>query len=207
MKRRPRIVLADEQSMVCDMLARILQPEFEIVHKVCDGPSLIEAAKLAPDAVVLDVTLPGTGAVEAIRGVREVSPKTKLVVLTMANDEILAKAVMDAGASGYLLKTAALDDLAAAIRAALLGQTFVTPEVARKLENVEPQARRAGLTEREHQVLALLVEGKPMREVAAILNLTPRTIAFHKYRIMKKLRVRSSAELIRIAILRTAWGL
>lgn len=203
MKRRPRIVLADEQSMVCDMLARVLQPEFEIVRKVCDGPSLVAAAKLAPDAVVLDVTLPGTRAVDAIRGLLAVSPSTKLVVLTMANDEILAKAVMDAGASGYLLKTAALDDLAAAIRAALLGETFVTPEVARRLEKVEPQTPAAGLTDREHQVLALLVEGKPMREVAEILSVTPRTIAFHKYRIMKKLRVRSSAELIRTAIFRS----
>ena len=199
---KPRIILADEQSMLSDMIAHILKPEFEVVSKVRDGHSLIAAAKLGPDVVVLDVNLTGVGGADAVRGVRAVSPLTKLLVLTMVDDRSTARSVLDAGASGYLLKTAALEELPAAIREVLRGNTYVTPAIALKLSGMDSKPSRDALTDREHQVLTLLVDGKPMREVARILNLTPRTIAFHKYRIMKKLQVRSSAELIRTAIVR-----
>jgi len=195
---KPRIILADEALMLCETLAHALLPEFEVISKVGDGRSLFAAARLAPDVVVVDSNLPDVQGVEAVRGVLGVSPTTKVIILTMANDEVAANAMLAAGASGYLLKTAAVEELASAIREVLRGRTYVTPQVATKLTS-KPEV--AQLTDRERQVLALIIDGKRMRELAQILNVKPRTIAFHKYRIMKKLNVHSSAELIRTAIL------
>jgi DNA-binding NarL/FixJ family response regulator len=189
--------------MLCEMAARILQPEFSVVSKVHDGPALIEAARLQPDVVVLDITLPLMGGADVVREVLAASPSTRVVVLTMVDDPVVARDVLDAGAAGYLLKTAALEELPAAIREVLRGHTCVTAAITAKLSTEAAKPQRTALTAREHQVLALLVDGKPMREVGRILNVTPRTIAFHKYRIMKKLQVRSSAELIRTAIVRS----
>ena len=195
---KPRIILADEALMLCETLAHALQPEFEVISKVGDGRSLFAAARLAPDVVVVDSNLPDVQGVEAVRGVLGVSPSTKVIILTMSSDEIAANAMLSAGASGYLLKTAAVEELASAIREVLRGRTYVTPQVATKMTS-KPEV--AQLTDRERQVLALIIDGKRMRELAQILNVKPRTIAFHKYRIMKKLNVHSSAELIRTAIL------
>jgi len=195
---KPRIILADEALMLCETLAHALQPEFEVISKVGDGRSLFAAARLAPDVVVVDSNLPDVQGVEAVRGVLGVSPSTKVIILTMSSDEIAANAMLSAGASGYLLKTSAVEELASAIREVLRGRTYVTPQVATKMTS-KPEV--AQLTDRERQVLALIIDGKRMRELAQILNVKPRTIAFHKYRIMKKLNVHSSAELIRTAIL------
>jgi DNA-binding NarL/FixJ family response regulator len=199
--KTPRIVLADEQSMFCDMVARLLEPDFEVISKVHDGESLLGSASLRPDAVILDLRLPGVGALDLVRRLRKASPRTKLIVLTMADDEALAANVLEAGASAYVLKTGGLEELPAALGHVLRGETYVTPVIAAKLAGGGKKTK-SQLTAREQEVLALLVDGKPMREVARLLDLTPRTIAFHKYRIMKKLGVSSSAELIRAAIKR-----
>lgn len=194
----PRIILADEALMLCEAIARALQPEFDVIAKVADGRSLLASATLAPDVVIADMNLPDLKGGEIVRGVLAVSPATKVIILTLNEDEGPANAVLRAGALGYVLKTGNVEELAIAIREVLRGSTYVTPEVAVTLA---AKPHRAALTDRERQVLALLVDGKRMRELAVILNVKPRTIAFHKYRIMKKLNVRSSAELIRTAIL------
>jgi DNA-binding NarL/FixJ family response regulator len=195
---RPRVVLADEALMLCETLGRVLQQEFDVISQVGDARSLFAAAGLAPDIVVADTNLPDVKGAEVVRGVLTVSPSTKVIILTMTDEESAANAVLLAGASGYLLKTAPVEELSAAIREVVRGRTYVTPHVAAKLA-ASPD--KPALTVREREVLTLIVDGKRMRELAAILNVKPRTIAFHKYRIMKKLNVHSSAELIRTAIL------
>ena len=199
----PRIILADEQLMLCEMVARVLQPEFDVIGAVHDGRTLIAAAKLKPDAVVLDVNLPIIGGAEVVGQILRVSPATRVVILTMIDDAVTARSVLDAGASGYVLKTAPLDELPLAIREVLRGHRWISTDMTSKLQTEAELPAAPPLTHREREVLALLLEGKPMREAGSILHITPRTIAFHKYRIMKKLQVRSSAELIRTAIVRS----
>ena len=195
---RPRVILADAALMLCETLGRVLQADFDVISQVGDARSLFAAAGLAPDIVVADTNLPDVKGAEVVRGVLTVSPSTKVIILTMADDEAAANSVLLAGASGYLLKTAPVEELSAAIREVLRGRTYVTPHVAAKLAATPD---KPSLTAREREVLRLIIDGKRMRELAAILNVKPRTIAFHKYRIMKKLNVHSSAELIRTAIL------
>jgi DNA-binding NarL/FixJ family response regulator len=195
---KPRVILADEALMLCETLGRVLQPEFEVISQVGDARSLFAAAALAPDIVVADTNLPDVKGAEVVRGVLSVSPLTRVIVLTTGNDDAAASAALQAGAVGYLLKTAPVEELSAAIREVRRGRTYVTPHVAARLA---ARPEKTPLTAREREVLALIIDGKRMRELAAILNVKPRTVAFHKYRIMKKLNVRSSAELIRTAIL------
>jgi DNA-binding NarL/FixJ family response regulator len=195
---KPRVILADEALMLCETLGRVLQAEFDVISQVGDARSLFAAAGLAPDIVVVDTNLPDVKGAEVVRGVLHVSPSTKVIILTMADDEAAANSALLAGASGYLLKTAPVEELSAAIREVLRGRTYVTPYVAAMLA---ARPEQPVLTAREREVLALIIDGKRMRELAAILDVKPRTIAFHKYRIMKKLNVHSSAELIRTAIL------
>jgi DNA-binding NarL/FixJ family response regulator len=195
---KPRVILADEALMLCETLGRALQSDFDVISQVGDARTLFAAAGLAPDIVVVDTNLPDVKGAEVVRGVLHVSPSTKVIVLTMADDEAAANSALLAGASGYLLKTAPVEELSAAMREVLRGRTYVTPYVAAMLA---ARPEQPVLTVREREVLALIVDGKRMRELAAILDVKPRTIAFHKYRIMKKLNVHSSAELIRTAIL------
>ena len=187
--------------MFSAMAAQLLRPEFEVVTVVHDGRALIAAAAMTPDVAVIDVYLPLIGGETAVREVLRVSPSTKVVILTMNDDPNVAADVLAAGASGYLLKTSPPDELATGIREVLRGNTFITPAIAVKLESIDRQPSRA-LTARERQVANLVGEGKSMREIATILRVTPRTVAFHKYRVMRKLGVRSSAELIRTVLWR-----
>ena len=185
--------------MICDMAAQILQPEFEVVAIVRDGRSLVSTTTdLQPDVVVCEVQLPQLSGLDAAREIRASSPATKIVFLSMKDDPLFVAEAL-AVASGYLLKTSAGSELPSALREVLRGYRYVTPQLAMMMSAV-PQSQAGTLTQRERQVVGLLSEGKSMREVAAILDLTPRTIAFHKYRAMKKLGVSNSAELIRLSV-------
>lgn len=202
---RPRVLLADDHVLLLGAFEKLLANECDVVGQVVDGRSLVEAAeRLKPDVVVLDISMPLLNGLEAGRQIRQRLKSVKLVFLTMNEDADIAAEAFRAGASGYLLKRSAASELTTAIHTVMLGQTYITPLVAEglveSLQHVDDRNPGEELTPRQREVLQLLAEGKSMKEVAAVLNLTPRTVAFHKYRMMEQLRVKSTAELIQYAV-------
>jgi DNA-binding NarL/FixJ family response regulator len=203
---KPRVVLADDHTLVLQACANMLQPEFEVPAIFTDGRALLQAVpKLKPDAIVLDIGMPLLNGLDAGRQLKTLLPSTKLIFLTMHEDPGLAAEAIRNGASAYLLKTSAASELVKAIRQALKGRVYVTPAIARKMEDSfirDPEAKPASreLTPRQREVLQLLAEGRPMKEAAYILSVSTRTIAFHKYRMMEQLGLKSSAELIQFAV-------
>jgi DNA-binding NarL/FixJ family response regulator len=202
----PRVILADDHALVTEALAKLTAPHFEIVATVGDGRALLETASaLKPDVVVVDVAMPLLNGLDAGRELKKRLPSVKLIFLTMNEDPDLAVVAMKSGASGYLLKTSAGSELLNAIREALKGKTYVTPQIARGMEESfirDPRGakRDKSLTLRQREVVQLLAEGKPMKVVADILKVAPRTVAFHKYRAMQHLGLRTNAELVQFAI-------
>jgi DNA-binding NarL/FixJ family response regulator len=200
---RPRILLADDHTMLLDAFKALLEPEFEVVGAVTDGRMLLtECARLYPDVVVLDIAMPLLNGLDAGRKLRAERRSVKLIYLTMNPDPNLAGEALRLGASGYVLKSSAATELNQAIHAALNGRSYITPLITRDVVGslLAPSSARPDLTTRQREVLQLLAEGKSMKEVAAILDVTPRTVAFHKYRMMEQLRVRTSAELVQFAV-------
>jgi len=205
MTRRPRILLADDHALLTEALARLLKPRFEIVGTVADGHALVSKAKeLKPDVVLIDIAMPMLDGIEAGRQLREALPACKLIFLTMAQDPELAAEVMRIGASAYVLKSSAGWELVQAIEGALRGRTYVTPSLRRpaegRRENGDEHPSRTALTARQREVLELLAGGRSMKQVAAALGVTIRTVAFHKYEVMQKFRLGSNAELVQFAI-------
>jgi DNA-binding NarL/FixJ family response regulator len=202
---RTRVLLADDHTLLLEGFKRLLEPEFEVVGAVAEGRALVAAARtLKPDVIVLDIAMPLLNGLEAARQLQGVSPLPKLIFLTMNPDPDIAAEALRVGASGYLLKTSAASELTKAIRDALHGLKYVTPTMKRELEEVfieDPRARKRPrvLGPRQREVLQLLVEGRPMKEIAGILNVAPRTVAYHKYKMMADLRLKSTAELIQYA--------
>jgi DNA-binding NarL/FixJ family response regulator len=202
----PRVILADDHALVTEALAKLTAPHLEIVATVGDGRALLETASiLKPDVVVVDVAMPLLNGLDAGRELKKRLPSVKLIFLTMNEDPDLAVVAMKSGASGYLLKTSAGSELLNAIREALKGKTYVTPQIARGMEESfirDPRGakRDKSLTLRQREVVQLLAEGKPMKVVADILKVAPRTVAFHKYRAMQHLGLRTNAELVQFAI-------
>jgi len=202
----PRIILADDHALFVEALRKLAAPHVEVVATVGDGRALLETAQaLKPDVVVIDVGMPLLNGLDAGRELKKRLPNVKLIFLTMNEDPDLAVEAMKSGASGYLLKTSAGSELFSAIREALRGKSYVTPQIARGTQESfirDPRGAKCQnlLTPRQREVLQLLVEGKPMKVVADILRIAPRTVAFHKYRVMKDLGLKSNAELIRFAI-------
>jgi len=202
---KPRILLADDHVMVVEAFKKLLEPEFEIVGTVSDGRALLSMApKLKPDIVIIDLGMPLLNGMDAGEQVKKVLPKTKLIVLTMSEDFDLAAHALRNWASAYLLKKSVGSELVKAIREVLKGGSYVTPKVAQRLleEFVrDPRPDRTkNLTARQREVLQLLAEGRTMKEVAAVLNVATRTIAFHKYRIMEEFGLKTNSDLVRFAI-------
>ncbi len=204
---RPRILIADDHTLIADLCKRLLETEFEVVGTVGDGRALVRAAAiLKPDVVVVDVTMPVLNGIDAACQVKQELPAVKVIYLTMNPDPEIAAGAFRRGASGYLLKTCAASEMVAAVRAVLQGRSYVSATLSRDYVTysrrhpkkfVEEENK---LTERQREVLQLLAEGKVMKEVGAILNMTTRTVAFHKYRIMEALSAKSNAELVRYAV-------
>ena len=200
---RPRILMADDHLLLLEAFTALLEPEFEIVGTVTDGRRLLdEFARLHPDVVLLDIAMPLLNGLDAGRQLKAQRRSVKLIYLTMNPDPDLAGEAMRLGASGYLLKSSAAQELKQAIQEALRGRSYLTPLITRDVVGslLRPPTERQTLTTRQREVLQLLAEGKSMKEVAAILNMTPRTVAFHKYRMMDKLRLKTSAELVKFAV-------
>jgi DNA-binding NarL/FixJ family response regulator len=201
---RPTILLADDHAIVTEGLASLLRSEFSLVGTVLDGGGLIEAARrLRPDVIVTDVAMPGMSGVEALRRLKADAIAAKVVFLTMHADAQLAAEALRAGASGFVVKHAAGKELIAAIHAVLRGGRYLPPGLASDVLTTLVDGDTSGtgpLTPRQREVLSLISEGRTMKEVAAALRLSPRTVETHKYQIMEVLQLRTTAELIRYAI-------
>jgi len=203
----PRILIADDHILVAEACKKLLESEYEIVATVSDGRALVRAAiELKPHLIIVDVAMPILNGLDAGQQVKEFLPAVKLVYLTMNHDADLAAEAFRRGASGYLLKTCAAAELTTAVREVLRGKSYLSPTIAKDtVDFLLRQGKRLieegdRLTERQREVLQLLAEGKCMKEVADVLNITTRTVAFHKYRIMEVLNAKSSAELVQYAI-------
>jgi len=201
----PRVILADDHTILVEAFRKLLEPTCEVVATVADGHALLEVApKLKPDVIVLDIAMPLLNGLDAGRQVKESVPGVKLIFLTMNEDPDLAVEALRMGASGYLLKKSAASELFKAIQAALKGKSYVTPQIAKGMETSfirDPEGNKHfQLTPRQRQVVQLLAEGKSMKEAADVLNVATRTIAFHKYRIMEDLKLKTTADLIQFAM-------
>ena len=203
---RIRIVLADDHCLFVDALKKFLEPEFEVVGSFYDGCTLVnEAPRLNPDFIVLDIGMPQLNGLNAGRRLKELTPKTKLIYLTMNTNRDVAAEAFHLGASGYVAKSSAGTELVEAIHQARLGKFYITPlmtegEVGSFIQNIQAKRRPEKLTPRQKEVLQLLVEGRSMKEVAFRLNVSQSTVAFHKYKMMGDLKLKTSAELIQFAV-------
>jgi DNA-binding NarL/FixJ family response regulator len=204
--RRTRVLLADDHQMLADALKGVLEPRFEVVGIVRDGRALVEAAaRLRPEIVVVDIAMPQLNGLDAARQIRHQMPNVKLVFMTMNEDPELVGEAFRAGASAFLLKQAAAFELIDAIEKVLKGGSYVTPRAAEGQAHIalrEPRAREHAPepTPRQREVIQLLAEGRSMKEVASILNITKRTVAAHKYAVMELLQLKTNADLVQYAI-------
>jgi DNA-binding NarL/FixJ family response regulator len=202
---RPRILLADDHTLVVEGFRKLLEPEFEIVGVASDGRALLAAAlQQKPDVIILDIGMPFLSGIDAGRELKRLVPRTRLIVLTMNEDPDIAREALRQWASAYLVKKSAGTELTTAIREVLKGKSYVTPRLAQRLMDEFVRDPRIGrtkeLTPRQREVLHLLAEGRTMKETADLLHLTPRTIAFHKYRIMEEFGLKTNSDLVRFAI-------
>jgi DNA-binding NarL/FixJ family response regulator len=203
--KRPRILLADDHTMMVDALKHLLQADFNVVGTVGDGRALLRmAAELKPDLVVVDIGMSLLNGLDASEQLKSIQPGIKIIFLTQNREPRFAAEAFRRKASGYLLKDSAASELTTAIREAMSGRRYLSPALAGALDaadgaDVRDVALR-DLSAREREVLQLLAEGKAMKEVAAILEISPRTVEFHKYRIMQLLRLKSGAELVQYAV-------
>jgi DNA-binding NarL/FixJ family response regulator len=205
--KRPRVLLADDHVIVAEGLRGLLEPEFELIGIVQDGRALLDAAdKMQPDVIVADISMPLLNGIDAVRQIRKNGWNIKVVFLTMHPDVAYAVSAFEAGAMGYVLKHSAPSELITAIRSALNGTTYVTPLLAGELKQFykggeyKKLKEQPQLTQRQREVLQLLAEGRSTREIATVLQISPRTVEFHKYRIMEDLGIKTVADLIKYAI-------
>ena len=205
--KKPRVLLADDHCVVAEGLRSLLEPHFDVVGIVSDGREVVIAAgKLAPDVVVLDISMPSLNGIEATRQMRAAGCRAKMVVLTMHREVTYAARALEAGASAFVLKHSAASELVTAIQEVLKGGTYITPQIAGGLlesvrRGTSPGAERLDeLTARQREVFQLVAEGRSAKQIAAALRISPRTAEFHKARLMDTLGLENTAELIQYAI-------
>lgn len=205
MSKRSRVLLADDHTLVAEGLGSLLREEFELVGQASDGRALLRlASALQPEVVVTDLGMPLLNGVDAVRELRQVAPETRVVVVTMHADPRLAAEAVRAGATGYVLKHSAGQELIHAVREVSCGRVYITPLIAHDVISVLAGTPLAGpdiphLTARQRQVLQLVAEGHSMKRVAAMLNVSRRTAETHKYQLMSQLDVHSTAGLVQYA--------
>jgi DNA-binding NarL/FixJ family response regulator len=204
---KTRVLLADDHTIVAEGLRSLLEGEFEFVGTVGDGRALLDAARnLKPDVIVADISMPLLNGLDAARQLTRDGVTAKIVFLTMHAEAHLAAEAFRAGASGYVLKSSAGEELIAAIHEAAKGRAYVTPLITKDVLSFLMDAARQGrqlavkLTPRQREVLQLVAEGRTMKEVASILNISARTVESHKYDMMESLGVQTNAELVQYAI-------
>lgn len=203
---RTKIILADDHTLLLDTLKNLLEPEYEVVGTFTCGDDLIsKAGSLGPEVVVLDICMPKMNGLNVCSRLKQLLPKVKVIFLTMDQDVDTAGEAFRAGAAGYVLKTSAASELTEAIREVMRGGYFATPSLTEGMlgsfvKNFKRMKPSRDLTVRQKEVLQLLLEGYSMKQVAHVLHITPRTVAFHKYSMMEHLNIHSSAELISYAM-------
>jgi DNA-binding NarL/FixJ family response regulator len=204
--KRPRVVLADDHTLILDALKNLLEPEFEVVGLFADGQKLMEGApSLNPQVIVLDIGMPTMNGLTAGQRLKQALPLVKLIYLTMNRDPDIAGEAFRLGASAYVLKNSAAGELQKALRLVAQGGFYVTPLLTDGMsgsfvQNFKRRKTTLSVTPRQKEVLQLLAEGRSMKEAAFVLNVSPRTVAFHKYTMMERLHIRSSAELVEYAM-------
>ncbi|MEN6309459.1 MAG: response regulator transcription factor [Anaerohalosphaeraceae bacterium] len=204
---KARILLADDHRIVLEGLKNLLEAEYEITEMVQDGHALIhEALRLKPDVIIADISMPSLNGIDAVRQIHKQGLVSKVIFLTMHNDAMYAREVLDMGASGFVLKHSAASELITAIQEALRGNIYISPAISQELLKLykEDKSGREGalgaLSFRQREVLQLLAEGKSAKEIATVLTISTRTVEFHKYGIMQQLGLKTSAELVHFAI-------
>ena len=204
MKQRTKVLLADDHAMVVEGLAALLKDRFDLVGTVGDGSALIDAAcKLRPDVIIADVAMPVLSGMDALRRLKAAKTAAKVIMLTMHADAELATEAFRAGASGFVLKVSAGEELVTAIQEVVQGRMYLTPLITEDVISTltEPAPKPAvKLTPRQGEVLRHIAEGRRMKEIAAILDLSTRTVETHKHEMMRSLGVESTAELVRYTI-------
>jgi DNA-binding NarL/FixJ family response regulator len=205
--KRTRLLLADDHTMFLEAIQKVLEPEFELVGRVADGRALLDAAtRLRPDVILMDLSMPLLNGIDAARQLRRLVPDTRLVFLSMHADPTYVTEAFRAGASAYVLKRSTAAELIQAVRTVLRNQYYVSPLLAKDI--VDPLLRPTGrppvlhsdLTLRQREVLQLVAEGRSLKEIAAALNVSVKTVEFHKSRIMKQLGLHTTAELTQYAM-------
>jgi DNA-binding NarL/FixJ family response regulator len=210
MVRKPaaRILMADDHKLVAEACKSLLEPEFEVVGIVTDGRSMVQAASiLKPDVIVVDISMQHLNGLDAGEQVKRTLPSAKLVFLTMNQSTEVAAEAFRRGASGYVLKQSAAEELVLAMRKVTQGDSYLSPLIAREtmaflLNQGKPHWAERKITMRQSEILQLLAEGNSMKQVASALDVKPGTVAFHKYRMMETLHVTTNAELLQYAIKR-----
>jgi DNA-binding NarL/FixJ family response regulator len=204
---KPRILLADDHALVLEGFRRILEGQYDLVGTVEDGRALLDAAKaLSPDLVILDVSMPLLNGIDAAAQLKKLQPKIKIIFVTMHADRDYVRSAFEAGASAYLLKRSAVDELEQAIRAVMAGHSYITPLITQDVVDIflakesESQPRGSRLTFRQREVLQLLAEGRTVKDIAMLLKVSTRTVEFHKAQIMGQLNLHSTADLIKYAL-------
>jgi DNA-binding NarL/FixJ family response regulator len=205
-RHRARLLIADDHTLVAEACKNLLEPEFDIVDIVDNGRSLLErVSDLKPEVVILDIAMPKLNGLDAGGEIKRLFPATKLVYLTMNMSPDVAAEAFRRGASAYVVKHAAASELITAVRRALRSESYLSPNITKEtvdylLKKGGSAAKEKRITPRQSEVLQLLAEGMSMKEIANVLDLKPGTIAFHKYRIMETLGLKTNAELLQYAI-------
>jgi DNA-binding NarL/FixJ family response regulator len=198
---KPRVAIVDDHALFAGALMTLLEPDCNVVGSYDDPQRfLLQAPELGPDVVILDVSMPSLSGLDVARELRRTVPKARIIFVTMNEDPQVAAEAFRLGAAGYLLKDSAPSELQTAIREVMNQHDYVTPLLARNLAQKLTRDTNPRLTQRQREVLRLLATGRSMKETAAILNISVRTVAFHKYRMMEHLHIDSTAELIRFAV-------
>jgi DNA-binding NarL/FixJ family response regulator len=205
---KARLLIADDHKLLAEACKSILEPEFEVVGIVTDGRSMLSAAAtLKPDVIILDISMPQLNGLDAAEQIKHKQPYIKLVFLTMNLGADVAAEAFRRGASGYVLKQSAAEELVVAVRKVMQGASYLSPLIAREtvtflLNQRNTATKENRITKRQSEILQLLSEGMSMKQVAGVLDVKPGTVAFHKYRMMETLNVKTNAELLEYAIKR-----
>lgn len=201
---KPRVLLADDHVLVLEGFRRILQEDYELVGTVGDGYAILAAAKtVQPDIVILDISMPLLNGIDTAAQLKKICPTAKIIIVTMHAGADYVRSAFEAGASAYVLKGSAVDELDQAIRAVLGGHSYITPLITKDLVAIylsAPSEKPRGLTPRQREVVQLLAEGRTAKEIANLLHITSRTVEFHKGQILDQLKLKTTADLIKYAL-------
>ena len=205
-RHRARLLIADDHTLLAEACKNLLEPEFDVVGIADNGRALLQlASQLKPEIVILDIAMPQLNGLDAGKQIKHLLPATKLVFLTMNMSPEVAAEAFRGGASAYVVKSSAASELVRAVRRALRSESYLSPDITKEtvdflLRSGTSQSLEKRLTPRQNEILHLLAEGMSMKAIAAVLNLKPGTVAFHKYKMMETLGLKSNAELLQYAI-------